>query len=71
MIALGSYRWKYQGLWDVTFHEWGKKKAVIAYYPTLQQYHIAVIGLNFMPEWMTAKEMGKWLEMHEGRRVHR
>lgn len=71
MIKEPSLRRKYQGVWDVLFPAWGKKKAVIAYYPDHQQYRIAVVGLNFAPEWMTALEMGKWLEMHEAVRVHR
>jgi len=71
VITEREWRWKYQGLWDVLFPAWGKKKAVIAYYPTRQQYHIAVVGLNFAPAWMTSVEMGKWLEIHEGKRVHR
>lgn len=71
MIRERALHWKYQGVWDVLFPAWGKKKAVIAYYPMHQQYKIKVIGLNFAPEWMTAKEMGQWLAMHEGVRVHR
>jgi hypothetical protein len=71
MVRERTMRWKYQGLWDVSFPAWGKKKAVIAYYPTRQQYHIAVTGTNLSLEWMTAKEIGEWLRMHNAVRVHR
>lgn len=71
MIRERALHWKYQGVWDVLFPAWGKQKAVVAYYPDKERYHIAVIGINFAPEWMTALEMGKWLMIHEAKRVHR
>ena len=74
VIGLRSPRWKYQGVWDVQFSPetgWGKRRAVIAYYPERKGYHIAIVGINLAPEWMSDKEIGRWLRMHEGRRIHR
>jgi hypothetical protein len=64
-------RRRYQGKWDVTFPAWGHKTVLVAWNADRERYHLSVLGLNFVPDHMTACEMGRWLAIHSAVRLHR